>query len=41
MGATGGKGVDLILSGRRFNRNLDALVTDGRMTMLSVISGFT
>jgi hypothetical protein len=40
--ATGGKGVDLIIDmvGQgHFIRNLDALATDGRMTMLSLISG--
>jgi NADPH:quinone reductase-like Zn-dependent oxidoreductase len=40
--ATGGKGVDLIVDmvgQAHFSRNLDALATDGRMTMLSLISG--
>jgi NADPH:quinone reductase-like Zn-dependent oxidoreductase len=40
--ATGGKGVDLIIDmvgQAHFSRNLDALATDGRMTMLSLISG--
>ena len=40
--ATGGKGVDLIIDmvgQAHFRRNLDALATDGRMTMLSLISG--
>jgi len=41
-GATGGKGVDLIVDTvgqAHFSRNLDALAMDGRMTMLSLISG--
>ncbi len=41
-GATGGKGVDLIVDTvgqAHFNRNLDALAMDGCMTMLSLISG--
>lgn len=41
-GATGGKGVDLIVDAvgqAHFSRNLDALAMDGRMTMLSLISG--
>ncbi|KAH8981817.1 quinone oxidoreductase [Lactarius hatsudake] len=41
-GATGGKGVDLIVDmvgQAHFTRNLDALAMDGRMTMLSLISG--
>lgn len=41
-GATGGKGVDLIVDAvgqTHFSRNLDALAMDGRMTMLSLISG--
>ncbi|KAH9059973.1 quinone oxidoreductase [Lactarius vividus] len=41
-GATGGKGVDLIVDmvgQAHFARNLDALAMDGRMIMLSVISG--
>jgi len=40
--ATGGKGVDLIVDmvgQAHFSRNLDALATDGRITMLSLISG--
>ena len=40
--ATGGKGVDLIVDmvgQAHFSRNLNALATDGRMTMLSLISG--
>jgi NADPH:quinone reductase-like Zn-dependent oxidoreductase len=40
--ATGGKGVDLIVDmvgQAHFSRNLDALAADGRMTMLSLISG--
>ena len=40
--ATGGKGVDLIVDmvgQAHFSRNLEALATDGRMTMLSLISG--
>jgi NADPH:quinone reductase-like Zn-dependent oxidoreductase len=40
--ATGGKGVDLIIDAvgqAHFSRNLDALAMDGRMTMLSLISG--
>ena len=40
--ATGGKGVDLIVDmvgQAHFSRNLDALATDGRVTMLSLISG--
>ncbi len=40
--ATGGKGVDLIVDmvgQAHFSRNLGALATDGRMTMLSLISG--
>ncbi|KAI0265545.1 quinone oxidoreductase [Gloeopeniophorella convolvens] len=40
--ATGGKGVDLIVDmvGQgHFARNLEALAVDGRMTMLSLISG--
>lgn len=39
---TGGKGVDLIVDmvgQAHFSRNLDALAADGRMTMLSLISG--
>ena len=41
-GATGGKGVDLIVDmvgQAHFTRNLDALAMDGRMTLLSMISG--
>jgi len=40
--ATGGKGVDVIVDTvgqAHFSRNLDALAMDGRMTMLSLISG--
>jgi NADPH:quinone reductase-like Zn-dependent oxidoreductase len=40
--ATGGNGVDLIVDmvgQAHFSRNLEALATDGRMTMLSLISG--
>ncbi len=40
--ATDGKGVDLIVDmvgQAHFSRNLDALATDGRVTMLSLISG--
>jgi len=40
--ATGGKGVDLIVDTvgqAHFSRNLEALAMDGRMTMLSLISG--
>jgi NADPH:quinone reductase-like Zn-dependent oxidoreductase len=40
--ATGGKGVDLIVDmvgQSHFSRNLDALATDGRITMLSLMSG--
>jgi len=40
--ATGGKGVDLIIDAvgqAHLKRNLDALAMDGRMTLLSLISG--
>lgn len=40
--ATGGKGVDIIIDTvgqSHLSRNLDALAMDGRMTMLSLISG--
>jgi NADPH:quinone reductase-like Zn-dependent oxidoreductase len=42
--ATSGKGVDLIVDmvgQSHFNRNLDALGMDGRMTMLAVMSGLS
>ena len=41
-GATGGQGVDLIVDTvgqAHFSRNLDALAMDGRMAILSLISG--
>jgi len=41
-GATGGKGVDLIIDAvgqAHLKRNLDALAMDGRVTLLSLISG--
>lgn len=39
---TGGKGVDVIIdfvAQSHFNKNLDSLAVDGRMTMLAILSG--
>ena len=41
-GATGGKGVDIVVDmvgQAHFTRNMDALAMDGRMIILSTISG--
>lgn len=42
MGATGGKGVDIVVDTvgqSHFTRNVDALAMDGRLILLSMISG--
>ena len=42
MDATGGKGVDIVVDTvgqSHFTRNVDALAMDGRMILLSIISG--
>ncbi len=39
---TGGKGVNVVIDfvgQSHFNKNLEALAVDGRMTMLSLLSG--
>ena len=39
---TGGKGVDVVIDfvgQSHFNKNLDSLAVDGRMTMLALLSG--